>query len=75
MKINKEPNKHLTYDEREFIEIGLSKGRNFTQIAKDLNKDRRTISREILKHRFKKMPKNSELRKLLLNRGPALQLP
>ena len=51
------PNKHLTYDEREFIEIGLTKGRNFTEIAKDLNKDRRTISREILKHRFKKMPK------------------
>ena len=57
MEIKKEPNKHLTYDEREFIEIGLTKGRNFTEIAKDLNKDRRTISREILKHRFKKMPK------------------
>ena len=57
MEIRKEPNKHLTYDEREFIEIGLTKGRNFTQIANDLNKDRRTISREILKHRFKKMPK------------------
>ena len=57
MEIRKEPNKHLTYDEREFIEIGLAKGRNFTQIANDLNKDRRTISREILKHRFKKMPK------------------
>lgn len=57
MKINKEPNKHLTYDEREFIEIGLTKGRNFTEIANDLNKDRRTISREIQKHRFKKMPK------------------
>ena len=57
MEIKKEPNKHLTYDEREYIEIGLTKGRNFTEIAKDLNKDRRTISREILKHRFKKMPK------------------
>ena len=30
------PNKHLTYEER-----------NFKEIAKDLNKDRRTISREI----------------------------
>ncbi len=50
------PNKHLTYEERNFIEIGLNNGRNFTEIAKDLNKNRRTISREILKHRFRKNP-------------------
>lgn len=50
-------NKHLTYEERTYIEIGLNQGRNFTEIANDINKDRRTISREILKHRFKKMPK------------------
>ena len=50
-------NKHLTYEERNFIEIGLKEGRNFTEIAKDINKDRRTISREVLKHRFKKKPK------------------
>lgn len=49
-------NKHLTYEEREYIEIGLTKGRNFTEISKDINKDRRTISREIIKHKFKKMP-------------------
>ena len=49
--------KHLTYEEREYIEIGLTKGRNFTEIAKDLNKNRTTIMREIRKHRFKKMPK------------------
>jgi len=49
-------NKHLTYDEREFIEIGLNQGRNFTEIAKDLNKNQRTISREIQKHRFRKEP-------------------
>ena len=30
-------NKHLTYEEREYIEIGLTKGRNFAEIAKDLN--------------------------------------
>lgn len=47
-------NKHLTYEEREYIEIGLNKGRNFTKIAKDINKDRTTISKEVLKHRFKK---------------------
>lgn len=51
-------NKHLTYEEREYIEIGLKNGRNFTEIAKDLNKNRRTIAREILKHRFKRNPGN-----------------
>ena len=50
------PNKHLTYEERNFIEIGLNNGRNFKEIAKDLNKDRRTISREIQNHRFRKNP-------------------
>lgn len=58
MKKNSKSNKqHLTYEERTYIELGLNQGRNFTEIAKDINKDRRTISREILKHRFKKMPK------------------
>ena len=50
------PNKHLTYEERNFIEIGLNKGRNFTEISKDIRKDRTTISKEVQKHRFKKMP-------------------
>lgn len=50
------PNKHLTYEERNFIEIGLNNGRNFTQIANDLNKSRTTIMREVQKHRFKKNP-------------------
>ena len=49
-------NKHLTYEERQFIEIGLNNGRTFTEIAEDINKSRTTISREILKHRFKKIP-------------------
>lgn len=56
MKTEHIPNKHLTYEERNFIEIGLNNGRNFTEIAKDLNKNRRTIAREILKHRFRKNP-------------------
>lgn len=56
MELSKKPNKHLTYDERNFIEIGLNEGGNFTEIGKDLNKDRRTISREVLKHRFRKNP-------------------
>ena len=49
-------NKHLTYEERQFIENGLNYGRNFSEISKDLNKDRTTIMREIVKHRFKKIP-------------------
>lgn len=49
-------NKHLTYEEREYIEIGLNNGRNFTEIAEDINKNRTTISREVLKHRFRKVP-------------------
>ena len=56
MKKEHQANKHLTYEERNYIEIGLKEGRNFTQIGKELNKDRRTISREILKHRFRKNP-------------------
>lgn len=68
MKYESKPNKHLTYEEREFIEIGLNQGRNFTEIAKDVNKDRRTISREIQKHRFKKMPKGFNRKENLCER-------
>ena len=56
MERNHEPNKHLTYEERNFIEIGLNNGRNFTEIAKDLNKSRTTIMREVRKHKFRKNP-------------------
>lgn len=49
-------NKHLTYDERAYIEIGLNQGRKYTDIAKEIKKDRRTIAREIEKHKFKKKP-------------------
>jgi len=56
MESTHQQNKHLTYEERQFIEIGLNNGRNFSEIAKDINKDRTTIMRETVKHRFKKMP-------------------
>ena len=49
-------NKHLTYEERQYIEIGLNQGRSFSKIAQDIKKDRRTVSREIQKHRFEKIP-------------------
>lgn len=49
-------NKHLSYEERVFIEIGLNKGEKYSQIAKDLNMDRTSIYKEIMKRRFKKIP-------------------
>ena len=49
-------NKHLTYEDRTYIEIGLNQGRNFTEIGEDLEKDRTTISREIKRHILKKTP-------------------
>ena len=55
-KMRKEPNKHLTYEEREFVEIGLNNRRNFTDIAKDLKKHRTTIMREVQGHKFRKTP-------------------
>lgn len=68
MKNNHEANKHLTYEERNYIEIGLNQGRNYTEIAKDISKDRRTIAREIQKHKFKKKPSNFNGRKNLCER-------
>lgn len=55
-KIEMEKNKHLTYENRQYLENGLSKNIRYTEIAKNLNKDRRTIIREIQKHKVKKVP-------------------
>lgn len=46
--------KHLTIEEREFIEEKLKENWNFTEIGKEINKHRTTKSKEILNHRFKK---------------------
>lgn len=43
--------KHLTLDERKFIESSLNEGRNFKDIAKFLCKDPTTISKEVKLHR------------------------
>lgn len=56
MKNTHQPNTHLTYEERQFVENGLNNGRNFLEISNDLNKNRTTIMREVVKHRFKKIP-------------------
>lgn len=47
-------NKHLTLDERNIIELELSKNTTFREIAKMLSKDPTTISKEIKKHRIRK---------------------
>lgn len=47
-------NKHLTLDERNFIEQELAKNTSFREIAKFLSKDPTTISKEIRKHRIRK---------------------
>ena len=47
-------NKHLTLDERNFIEHELAKNTNFKEIARYLGKNPTTISKEIIKHRIRK---------------------
>jgi len=47
-------NKHLTLDERNFIEQELAKNTSFKEIARYLGKDPTTISKEIRKHRIRK---------------------
>ena len=46
--------KHLTLDERNFIEQELAKNTSFRDIAKYLSKDPTTISKEVRKHRIRK---------------------
>jgi len=46
--------KHLTMDDRVFIETSLDKDMPFKEIAKYLCKDPSTISKEVRKHRTKK---------------------
>lgn len=47
-------NKHLTLDERIFLEQELVKNTSFKRIAELLEKDPTTISKEIRKHRIRK---------------------
>lgn len=52
----KKLNSHLTLEARLFIEEELNQGTGVTQIAKELNRDRSNIAREILKNRTILMP-------------------
>lgn len=47
-------NLHLTLDERNYIEQELMKNPTFTEIAKYLEKNSSTISKEVKKHRIRK---------------------
>lgn len=44
--------KHLSFEDRCFIQEFLNYNYNFTQISNRLGKSRRTISNEVFKHRF-----------------------
>ena len=46
--------KHLTFDDRLSIQMGLNEGLTFKEIAIRLGKDSSTVSKEIRKHRFTK---------------------
>lgn len=48
--------KHLTLEDRNYIEQALNHGMTFKEIAKFLSKDPTTISKEIKKHRIRKEP-------------------
>lgn len=52
----KEKNKHFKLEDRQYLENGLTKNIKYTEIAEKLNMDRRTVIREIHKHKIKKVP-------------------
>jgi IS30 family transposase len=51
-------NKHLTFEERQIIQVGIERGSNKVDIARTLAKDPTTIAKEIAKHRTFK-PRNT----------------
>ncbi len=50
--------KHMTKNDRTYIEEALQRNMNFKEIAKYLSKDPTTISKEVKKHRIKHKPGN-----------------
>ena len=43
-------NKHLTFDDRHNIQLGLDKKMTFREIAKWIGKDPTTVSKEVKRH-------------------------
>lgn len=50
--------KHLTLEDRNYIEQALNQNMSFKEIGKFLSKDPSTISKEVKKHRIRKEPSN-----------------
>ena len=50
--------KHLTLEDRNYIEQALNQGMSFKEIGKFLSKDPTTVAKEIKKHRIMKEPSN-----------------
>ena len=48
--------KHLTLEDRNYIEQALNQNMTFKEIGKFLSKDPTTIAKEIKKHRIRKEP-------------------
>ena len=48
--------KHMTKEMRERIEKGIREGESLKEIAKAIDKDPTTISKEVLKHRSECVP-------------------
>ncbi len=57
--------KHLTLEDRNYIEQALNHGMTFKEIAKFLSKDPTTISKEIKKHRIRKEPNTFLLKSII----------
>lgn len=55
-KRNKADQKHLTMNQREYIQDALKQNMTMKEIAKFLSKDSTTISKEIKLHRIEKLP-------------------
>lgn len=48
-------NKHMDFEMRLAIQAGIREGKKLKEIAEDIDKDPTTISKEIKKHRYKKV--------------------
>lgn len=63
--------KHLTFEDRCTIQEYLNFGYNFTQIGNRIGKSRRTISKEIYKHRFMRSnTKSSNINCYIIDKPP-----
>lgn len=62
--------KHLSFEDRCTIQEYLNYGYNFTQIGNRIGKNRRTISKEIYKHRFMRSNSNPNINNCYIYSNP-----